>query len=101
MRELCRNSPANEFAPVIGRPGSFGSPIRRWTALVLCLLLVWAFMFVLAPMMQALPPIRAIADCIDETGINASALYYTGVDETAEAEMYLYNAEKYAPAASH
>jgi hypothetical protein len=63
----------------------------------LCLLLVWAFMFALAPMLQALPTVRAIADSIDETGINASALYYTDLDETAEAEMFLRNAERYAP----
>lgn len=71
--------------------------VRRWMAFLVCLVLVWMFMFVLAPMAQRVPPVGSIAACIEETGINASALYYTGVDETAEAEMYLHNAEAYNP----
>jgi hypothetical protein len=69
----------------------------RWIALGLCVLVVWVVMFVIAPMGQRLASIRPLADYIDETGINASALYYTGVPETAEAEMYLRHASKYPP----
>jgi len=71
--------------------------LRRWTMFVLCLLLVWGFMFVVAPLIQRVPQVGSLAVSIQETGINASALYYTGVEETAEAEMYLHNAEMYAP----
>jgi hypothetical protein len=56
-------------------------------------------MFVVAPAIQRVPAVGSIGRYIEETGINASALYYTGVDETAEAEMYLHNIEQYAPRA--
>ena len=61
------------------------------------LLFAWGFIFVLAPAMQRMPAIGAIVKYIEESGINASALYYTGIEETAEAEMYLHNAEVYSP----
>lgn len=73
------------------------SAVRRWLAFLVCVGVVWMFMFVLAPMMQRIPPVGSLAASIEETGINASALYYTGVDETAEAGMYLHNARTYTP----
>ena len=71
--------------------------MRRWTALFLCLMMVWMLMFVMGPALRRLAQVSQITTYIEETGINASALYYTGLDETAEAEMYLYNSDTYAP----
>jgi hypothetical protein len=87
---------SNEPAPIDARP-NLSTLLRRWTALAICVLIVWALMFLVAPMLQRLPAINALTSYIDDSGINASALYYTGLDETAEAEMYLYEAEKHAP----
>jgi hypothetical protein len=47
--------------------------------------------------LRVLPQIGSITAHIEETGINASAFYYTGLDETAEAEMYLHNADTHTP----
>lgn len=69
----------------------------RWAALAFFSLLLWGFMFVVAPKLQTLSPVRSMSEYIRESNINASALYYTGVDETAEAEMYFYNADVYMP----
>jgi hypothetical protein len=71
--------------------------LRRWAALFLLLLLVWTFMFVIAPIAQELPMVRPVAAYVEESGINASALYYTGVEEAAEAERYFYHSRAYAP----
>ena len=71
--------------------------LRRWAAFFACLLVLWAGMFIVAPMAQRLSVVGSLARHIEESGINASALFYTGVDETAEAEMYLHNAGEYAP----
>ena len=62
------------------------------------MLLLCLFVFVIAPAMQRIALIGSIADHIDESGIEASALYYTGVEETATAEMYLHNARTFDPA---
>ena len=59
--------------------------------------LVWLFMFVLAPWMAESPRIKPLAQFIENTGIDASALYYTEVEETADAEMYLIDARRYSP----
>ncbi|RJP71967.1 MAG: hypothetical protein C4532_06720 [Candidatus Abyssobacteria bacterium SURF_17] len=70
---------------------------RRWARLFLSLFVLWVFVFVVAPLVQQLPPIKQIATFVRESGINASALYYTGVEETAHAETYLRNATEYSP----
>jgi hypothetical protein len=54
-------------------------------------------MFVIAPALRRLPAVGALTGYIEESGIEAGALYYTGLDETAEAEMYFHNAKEYAP----
>ncbi len=71
--------------------------VRRWLMFLGCIAAVWVFMFVLAPAAQRVPHVGSLAASIEQTGINASALYYTGVEETAEAGMYLHNAEEYNP----
>jgi hypothetical protein len=95
QQETEKNYSYESAAAGVG-PNSFGL-LRRWAALLMCVFLVWAFMFVLAPMLQRLPAVRSLTSYIEESGINASAIYYTGLDETAEAEMYLHASDKHAP----
>ena len=61
--------------------------VKRWAALVCCFSLVWFFIMVLAPMFQKIPMVNTLTSYIEETGINASALYYTEVEEAAMAEL--------------
>jgi hypothetical protein len=96
MQPNIEKNHSNDSATADAWPNPSGL-LRRWAALLACVLAVWAFMFVLAPMLQRVPAINALTSYIDDSGINASALYYTGLDETAEAEMYLHESEKHAP----
>lgn len=92
-----RKKTAKEFATTSEKSKQLGQTFRGWARLLFCALLICIFMFVLAPLLQRLSMVNALAKYIEDSGIDASALYYTGVEETAEAEMYLHNADKYAP----
>lgn len=78
-----------------GRPSSV---LLRWAGLFFGLFLIWVFMFVIAPWVEKWPSVKPIADFVEETGINASGLYYTDVEETSEAELNLRSTFEYAPA---
>ena len=71
--------------------------ILRWLGLFFGFFLVWIFMFVIAPWIQESPAVRPLADFIEETGIDAGALYYTEVEEASEAELHMRHALKYSP----
>lgn len=58
----------------------------RWSAFLGGLGLMWAFMFVIAPWGMRFEPVRTLTAYIEETGINASALYWSEVESTADAE---------------
>lgn len=73
--------------------------LRRWSALLLGIVLVWLFMFVIAPWIQKSPSVKPLADFIEESGIDASALFYTEVEEASEAELYMRSTLKYGPEA--
>ncbi len=76
------------------RPSSL---IRKWAALFFGFLLVWVFMFVIAPWIQKSPSVKPLAEFIEESGIDASALYYTEVDEVGDAETNIRNTLKFPP----
>lgn len=71
--------------------------IFRWLGLLFGFFLVWVFMFIIAPWIERAPAVRPLTRFIEDTGIDAGALYYTEIDETADAEMYLHDAYTYAP----
>jgi len=55
------------------------------------------FMFGLAPWMEGLPLIRPVVAAIIEREIDASALYYTEIEEFSDAAVYLSNTMDYPP----
>ncbi|UCG78040.1 MAG: hypothetical protein JSV21_10830 [Nitrospirota bacterium] len=71
--------------------GPQGPPniLLRWAMMLFCLAIVWLFIFVAAPAMQSSPMVEPLAVYINESGIDAGALYYTEIEETSEAEVYL------------
>lgn len=79
-----------------GRYGPSGA-IRRWAAFFAGLFFIWLFMFVLAPWLQGSPAVRPLARFIAERGIDASALYYTEVEEASLAETHMRNTILYMP----
>ncbi len=76
------------------RPSSL---ISRWGRLLLGFFLVWLFMFVIAPVIGKSPAVKPLADFIEERGIDASALYYTEVEEASVAELNMRHTMEYMP----
>ena len=63
-----------------------GDPMRAWVELVSILALLWVVMFVGIPAVQRLPYIAPTVGALLDSGIEVSALYYTGVEKVSEAE---------------
>ncbi len=69
----------------------------RWARLFLCIFIIWAFMFIAAPWVEKMPAVEPIIRFIDENYIDASALYYTEIEEFFEAEIHMENTMTFAP----
>lgn len=72
-------------------------PFRKWSAFLLSMALVWLFILVIAPWVQKSPSIQPLAQFIEESGIDASALYYTEVEEASIAELNMRSTMEYRP----
>lgn len=68
---------------------------ERWIRLVLGLLVLWLFVFVLAPWMQKFGPVRRVHEFIRENDIDATALVYTDVEEFGDCEAHVRDALRY------
>lgn len=66
-------------------------------ALFLYFLFIFIFIFVLAPMVRTWKYVKPITDYIEETGIDATALIYTEIEEFGPAESSMRNSIKYPP----
>ena len=77
------------------KPPSLGG----WPGLILGLALLLLFIFVIVPFWNDLPGVKPLADYIEESGIDAGALYYTEVEETGEAETHMRTTFEYTPRA--
>ena len=61
----------------------------RWGKLAAGLFAIWALVFVAGPALERVGPIGAVHDLIREQGIDATALVYSEIDESAEAETII------------
>lgn len=74
----------------IPRPFSQKSSLIRWFGLLVCLLVLWGFMFVFAPWLQSQSKaVQTLATYITENDIDAGAVYYTEVEEVGEADLMI------------
>jgi hypothetical protein len=80
-----------------GRPSGLPEALKRWGALILGLFVIWLFVFVLAPRVAEHDMVRPLVQFVEESGIDAGALYYTETKETGDAENYLRNSFRYPP----
>ena len=71
--------------------------VQRWLAFGAGLFLIWVFMFVMAPWIEKTPAVKPLTDFIEERGIDASALYYTEVEEASIAELSIRSTMEYPP----
>lgn len=70
---------------------------KDWAGLLLGLSLILVFMFVIAPLFRHIPYVRKLVDYAEEMDINTSALFYTEIEESSEAEAYLLNSKRFPP----
>jgi len=71
--------------------------LKKWFRLFVGFACIWAFMFVLIPSFDDLPVVKPLIDFIEERDMNATALFYSDAEETAEAQNYLINSKRFRP----
>ncbi len=69
---------------------------KGWGGLALGLAGAWVFVFLIAPSVREISPIKEVLDSVRENGIDATALFYTEADGSSEAEFSLRHALKVA-----
>jgi hypothetical protein len=82
------------------RPGGSQSPpgrLKPWLKLLVGIAALWFFTYVVGPFFDNLPWIKPVTSFIDDSGINAPAFYYTGVEEVGEAVNSIRNSLEYPP----
>ena len=77
----------------------FLSMLRRWARFAAGLAAILVFAFAVVPAVQRLAPLREAYDAIHNSGIDATALFYSESDISSEAESSLRNAQRF-PAGS-
>jgi hypothetical protein len=87
QRLLARSSNAADA----GAPGA----MHRWARFFAGVLVILAFAFGVLPAVQRLGPVREVHDAIQESGIDATALFYTESEMSSDAEASIRNALRY------
>jgi hypothetical protein len=70
--------------------------MKAWIRMALGLSGAWAFVFLIAPSVREISPVKEVLDSVRENGIDAGALFYTDAEESSEAEFALRHALKSA-----
>lgn len=81
-------------------PGGSQNPpgrLKSWFKLCIGIAALWFLTYVVGPFVDNLPWIKPAVTFIDDSGINAPAFYYTGVEEVGDAEVFIRNSLKYPP----
>jgi hypothetical protein len=71
--------------------------MHRWIALFIGILILWLLMAYVGPWGRQTETLRPIMEFIEERGIDATAYYYTDIEEFAEAEMNITHTMRYPP----
>ena len=66
--------------------GPVGAQARRWLALLIGLAALWLTIGVAIPAAQRLPFMGPTVRALLDSGIEVSAIYYTGVEKVSQAE---------------
>ncbi len=69
---------------------------RNWTQLLISCGVIYLFVFVLAPAMQTMPFIKEIHHHSQENDIDASALFYTEIEEFGDADVSIRDSMNYS-----
>ena len=88
----CHRSPASSSgAANAGAPG-LG---QRWARFLAGVTAILVFAFAVIPGLQQVGPVREVHDAIQNSGIDATALFYTETEVSSEAESSIRNALRY------
>jgi len=79
------------------RPASAKARLKRWACLLAGLGAIVFFMFVAAPLMQRVEPVKTIHTFIRERDIDATPLFYTEAEEFSQAERHMRDAARFCP----
>lgn len=74
---------------------------RKWLSLMLGVLLIWAFVFVVAPLIDRVPAVGQAHETIKDEKIEAGAFWYADVEKVGEAATFMRNARDFSPSAPH
>ena len=81
-----------------GTDASPGARVRRlahgWCMLAAASALLYAVVFIAIPASNRLPLLAPAVQYLLDSGIEVTALYYTGVEKTADAERAIHDAVK-------
>jgi len=81
-------------------PGGSQNPpgrLKSWFKLCIGVAVLFFLFYVVGPFLDNLPGIKPVVDFVDDSGINAAAFYYTGVEEVADSVVYIRNSLEYPP----
>ena len=70
---------------------------KGWAGLMFGVVLILVFIFIIAPLIRRIPYVRVIVDYAEENDIDTSALFYTELEESAEAESIMRDTLRYFP----
>jgi len=71
--------------------------MKRLCGLFVGILVIWILMAYIGPWGRQTASLRPIMNFIEERGIDATAYYYTGIEEFAEAEINITHSMRYTP----
>jgi hypothetical protein len=73
-------------------------PLSGLIRLGIAVTMLWIMVGHICPaVIEAIPPFRRYADELDRRGIHGGALFYTNVEENAEAELQIRNTIRFLP----
>ncbi len=87
------SAPSSQTIP---GPGFARGRLAPWFGLLLGLAAIGAFMFLLIPALDHVPGYEEIIRQNQELEIRATALFYSDLEETNEAQNYLRNSRRFA-----
>lgn len=70
---------------------------KRWRSLLFAVAIVVVFMFIVAPGLLRITAIKNMAACIEESNIEATALWWSEVEMVSDAEINCRNSILYSP----
>jgi len=87
----------NDRGVVPFRDDSPAGKFKRLAVLIGGFILIWVLMAHIGPLGEKTAPIRPLIQFIEERNIDAGALYYTEIEEFAEADIHMNNSLDYSP----